>query len=196
VTIAVVGSLGAYAGLFALMFLAWAGLPVAGQPALVAAGVLASRGKLDIGVVLAVATVGSALGGCLGYLLGVNGGRALFTVRGPLHERRARELVRGERLIGKYGPVAVLIAPTWVAGIFEMGWRKFLPWDVIAAVVWTLAAGLGGYFFGPVVTKVLNAANAAVLIAVAVVVVIAAAIYFIRRRRQVADGGDQPTTVP
>src|SRR3954453_19775114 len=143
------GSPAADTALFGLMFLGWGGLPVAGQPALVAAGVLAGKGKLDIEMVLAVATVGSALGGCVGYWLGPKGGRALLTLPGPLHERRAHELERGERLMRRYGPVAVLVAPTWVAGVFAMGWRRFLPWDVIAAAVWTLVAGLGGYLFGP-----------------------------------------------
>ena len=189
----ITGSVGAYAGLFGLVFLAWAGLPVAGQPALIAAGVLAGEGKLDLTAVLVVGTVASALGGCLGYWLGVKGGRALFTLKGPLHERRAHELERGDRLIQRYGPVAVLIAPTWVAGIFEMGWRRFLPWDVIAAVMWTLVAGLGGYLVGPPIADVIKKANAAVLIAVGVVVLVAAAVWFLRKRRR---AGDQPTTVP
>jgi undecaprenyl-diphosphatase len=178
------GPVGAYAGLFGLMFLAWAGLPVAGQPALVAAGALAAQKQLDIRTVLAVATAGSAIGGCVGYWVGHKFGRAVVTMRGPFHGRRAHELDRGERLIERYGHVAVLFAPTWVAGIFDMGWRNFVPWDVIAAVVWTLIAGLGGYFFGPPVTNVLAKANALVLAAVGVAVVAAVAIYWVRRQRQ------------
>jgi undecaprenyl-diphosphatase len=191
----IAGSPGTYAGLFGLMFLAWAGLPVAGQPALVAAGVLAGNGQLSLTAVLVVGTVGSALGGCAGYLLGEKGGRALFTLHGPFHERRGHELERGKRLIDKYGAVAVLIAPTWVAGIFAMGWRKFLPWDLIAALAWTLAAGLGGFFFGPPVTKILAKANAAVVIALAVVLLTAGGVYYLRRRRK-HRGEEQPTTPP
>jgi membrane protein DedA with SNARE-associated domain len=178
------GSPATYAVLFGLMVLAWAGLPVAGQPALVAAGVLAGKGKLDIGMVLCVATAGSAIGGCLGYWLGHKGGRALLTLRGPLHERRAHELERGERLMRRYGPVAVLVAPTWVAGIFDMGWRRFLPWDVIAAAVWTLVAGLGGYFFGPPVTKLLAAVNTVVLVVAGVVALAAAGVVYVRHRHR------------
>lgn len=189
-----------YATLFALTFLAWGGLPVAGQPALIAAGVLAGKGKLNLDTVLIVATIGSALGGCAGYWLGVKGGRALFTLRGPLHERRARELERGDRLMRRYGPVAVLVLPTWVAGIFHMGWRRFIPWDLLAAILWTLAAGLGGYFVGPPIADLLKKANVFVLIAVGVVAAIAAGVYYLRRRG--AESGapekteDQPTTVP
>jgi membrane protein DedA with SNARE-associated domain len=178
------GPIGAYAGLFGLLFLAWAGLPVAGQPALVAAGVLAGKGKLDIVAVLAVGTLASAVGGCVGYWLGVHGGRSLMTMRGPFHHHRQRELERGERLIERYGPVAVMFAPTWVAGIFEMGWRRFLPWDVIAALAWTLVAGLGGYFFGPPIANALKTANVAIIAGCALAVAIAATVYFVRRRRR------------
>jgi membrane-associated protein len=143
--------------------------------------------------VLVVGTVGSAMGGCVGYWLGLKGGRALFTLRGPLHERRAHELERGDRLIHRYGPVAVLIAPTWVAGIFGMGWRRFLPWDVIAAVVWTLVAGLGGYFVGPPIADMIKKANALVLVAVGVVALVAAGVWYLRKRRHARD---QETTVP
>jgi undecaprenyl-diphosphatase len=182
----VTGPIGAYAGLFGLLFLAWAGLPVAGQPALVAAGVLAGKGKLDIVAVLAAGTLASALGGCVGYWLGVHGGRSLLTMRGPLHHHRQRELARGERLIERYGPVAVMFAPTWVAGIFEMGWRRFLPWDAIAALAWTLVAGLGGYFVGPPIANALKRANVAIFVGLALAVAIAAAVYYVRRRRSAA----------
>jgi undecaprenyl-diphosphatase len=178
------GPVEAYAGLFALLFLAWAGLPVAGQPALVAAGVLAGKGKLDIAAVIAVGTVASALGGCVGYELGLRGGRSLLTMRGPLHHHRQRELERGQRLVERYGPVAVMVAPTWVAGIFKMGWRRFLPWDAIAALVWTLVAGLGGYFVGPPIADVLKAANAGILVVVGLAGAIAAAVYFVQRQRR------------
>jgi membrane protein DedA with SNARE-associated domain len=182
------GPIGAYAGLFGLVFLAWAGLPVAGQPALVAAGVLAGKRQLDIGGVLCVGTLASALGGCVGYWLGVHGGRSLMTMRGPLHHHRQRQLERGQRLVDRYGAVAVMFAPTWVAGIFQMGWRKFLPWDVIAALAWTLVAALGGYFVGPPITDVLKKANVAIVGGLALAMALAGAIYYVRRQRRRAPG--------
>jgi membrane protein DedA with SNARE-associated domain len=124
------------------------------------------------------------VGGCAGYWLGVHGGRSLMTMRGPFHHHRQRELERGERLIERYGPVAVMFAPTWVAGIFEMGWRRFLPWDVIAALAWTLVAGLGGYFFGPPIANALKTANVAIIAGCALAAAIAATVYFVRRRRR------------
>jgi membrane-associated protein len=110
-------------------------------------------------------------------------------MRGPLHHHRQRELVRGERLIERYGPVAVMFAPTWVAGIFHMGWRRFLPWDVIAALAWTLVTGLGGYFVGPPIADVLRRANAAILAGLALAVAIGAAVIYVRHRRRRLETG-------
>jgi hypothetical protein len=56
--------------LFAVMLLAWAGLPIAGQAALLAAGVLAGDGDLAIEWVLVSATLASAAGGAVGYWIG------------------------------------------------------------------------------------------------------------------------------
>src|SRR3981081_4932667 len=83
---------GAYAALFAVMLLSWAGVPVAGQAALVGAGVLAGQDRLEVVHVRAVAAAGSATGGWLAYWLGRRGGRALWTMRGPFRQRRADEL--------------------------------------------------------------------------------------------------------
>src|SRR4030088_2912204 len=96
---------GTYAALFAVMLLSWAGLPVAGQTALIAAGVLAGQDRLDVVHVLGVAAAGSAAGGWLGYWLGRAGGRALWTMRGPFRQRRTEELARGERLMERHGAV-------------------------------------------------------------------------------------------
>jgi membrane protein DedA with SNARE-associated domain len=179
---------GGYAALFVVMLLSWAGLPVAGQAALAAAGVLASqeRHELDIVAVLIVATVGSALGGIAAYWLGRHGGRALLTGRGPLRARRERELKRGQRLVHRWGPLAVFVVPMWVPGVYQMDWRRFVLWDVVAAVVWTLVAGLGGYWIGPSIVHSLGRVGGAVLVA-AVVVVLALAVARMARRQRDSD---------
>jgi membrane protein DedA with SNARE-associated domain len=158
-------TLGAYAALFGVMLLSWAGLPVAGQASLVAAGVLAAHDRLDVVQVLVAAASGSAAGGWLAYWLGRRGGRALWTMRGPFRQRRTDELARGERLVGRHPAVAVFILPTWVAGVCQIAWRPFLFWNVFAALSWTLVAGLGGYWVGPAIGHALGLANTAFVVA-------------------------------
>jgi undecaprenyl-diphosphatase len=178
---------GAYAALFGVMLLSWAGLPVAGQAALVAAGVLAAQDHLDVGRVLAVAAAGSAIGGWLAYWLGRRGGRALWTMRGPIRQRRVEELARGERLIDRHGAIVVLLLPMWVAGVCGMAWRRFLIWNALAAIVWTLVAGLGGFWVGPPIAHALGLANAAIIV-VAVLGVGFAVAQVVSRRRDAPAG--------
>src|SRR5437763_4220763 len=54
------------------------GLPLPGETALIAAAILASRGKLDIVPVIALAACAAIVGDNLGYLIGRRGGRRLL----------------------------------------------------------------------------------------------------------------------
>jgi membrane protein DedA with SNARE-associated domain len=179
---AVGGSVGAYAGLFVLLALSWAGLPVAGQAALVAAGVLASDGELSISIVLAVGIAASAIGGVAAYMVGLHGGRAAITAPGPLRGLRVRALDKGEELFGRYGAAAVLFGPMWLAGIHRMPWRSFLAWNAVAAVGWTVVAGLGAFLIGPAITDVLKRAGVVVAAVAAAIVVVV----LVRRLRSTA----------
>jgi membrane protein DedA with SNARE-associated domain len=177
-------AIGAYGALFVLMALSWAGVPAGGQAALVAAGVLAGRGELDLTVVLVAAGAGSAIGGLGGYWVGRRGGRALWVARGPFQRRRVEELARGERLMRRHGPLAVLVAPSWIPGVFHMRWSSFVFWNAVMAVVWTLITGLGGYWIGPPITRALGVANAAILAAGVVLLALAVAAVIRHRRRR------------
>jgi membrane protein DedA with SNARE-associated domain len=70
----------------------------------------------------------------------------------------------------------------WIAGVGHMPWRRFLVWDALAALSWTLVAGLGGYWVGPPIAHALGLANAAIVVAALVVVGFALA-QVIRRRQ-------------
>jgi membrane protein DedA with SNARE-associated domain len=174
---------GAYVALFVVMLLAWAGLPIAGQAALLAAGVLAGDGDLRIEWVLISATLGSIAGGALGYWIGFRSGSGLRSDRGPLRTMRQNELARGAKLVKRHVPLAVLFAPTWIAGVYHVTWRTFLPWNVIAAVTWTLITALGGYWIGPEMARALGVVNAALL--AAGVILMGAAGFYLWRRTQV-----------
>ncbi len=51
-------------------------MPGPGEPVLIAAGVLASKHKLDLATVLVVAWVAATAGGILGWAVGLKAGRA------------------------------------------------------------------------------------------------------------------------
>ena len=143
-----------YAGVFLAAAASWSVVPGVGEAALIAAGIAAAHGRLDLAAVIAVAWAGACVGGTAGWLIGVKGGRGLLTAPGPLLQLRLALIARGERFYDRYGPVAVLFTPSWVAGIHDMRASRFLPANALSALLWALAVGGGAYLIGPSIADV------------------------------------------
>ena len=134
------------------------GVPLPGETALIAFGVLASQGHYSIVVVIAVAAAGAIVGDNLGYLLiGRLGGRRLFERWGPLRRRADRILPPTEELMKKHGGKVVFFGrfvtilrytAAWVAGIAGMPWREFLFWNAAGGICWATLVGLVAYYAG------------------------------------------------
>jgi membrane protein DedA with SNARE-associated domain len=120
-----------------------------GEPLLIAAGVLAAKHKLDLTEVLLVAWLGATAGGVLGWLIGYKAGRAVVTAPGPLRRARLRAVERGERIFHRATVTAVIMTPSWLAGIHRVGARLYLPANALSAAIWALTLGLGSYLAGP-----------------------------------------------
>ena len=135
----------AYLVLFALVGAESTGVPVPGETALIAAGVLAHDGRLHIEYVIALAALAAIMGDNLGYLIGRTGGRRLLERPGPFERHRREVLTRGEPFFARHGPKAVFlgrwvaglrIAASWLAGINRMHWPVFLFWNAVGGVAW------------------------------------------------------------
>jgi membrane protein DedA with SNARE-associated domain len=171
-----------YVGLAAAAAASWIGVPGPGEPVLIAAGVLAAHGKLDIVEVILVAWVAASLGGTAGWLIGLKAGRAILTARGPLLHLRLRAVERGEEVFDRYPVLAIIVCPTWVAGIHRVGPVLFNVVDVLSALVWAVGIGLGAYFVGPAIIDA--AQDLGVATAIGVLILVALAVYWeVRRRR-------------
>jgi membrane-associated protein len=177
------GSSVGYLGIAAAAAAGWVGIPGIGEATLIASGILAASGKLDIGTVLAVAWAGAVLGGIAAWLIGLKGGRAVVTAPGPLRGLRRKILSQGERFYERFGVIAVLFTPTWIAGIARMRWTRFLPANLLSALIWTLTVGLGAYVIGPAIEDVMTnfALGGSVLLGA---LVVATAVAEFRRRRR------------
>jgi membrane protein DedA with SNARE-associated domain len=171
-----------YFGLAAAAAASWVGVPGPGEPVLIAAGVLAAHHRLDIVSVILVAWVAASLGGTAGWLIGLKAGRAILTAPGPLRHMRLRAVKRGEEVFGRYPVFAIIVSPTWVAGIHRVGPVRFNTIDVLAALAWSLGIGLGAYFIGPAVIDA--ASDIGIATAIGLVILVAIAVFWeIRRRR-------------
>ena len=133
------------------------GVPVPGETALITAAVLASQGKLQIELVIALAAAAAIVGDNIGYLIGRKGGRWLLERPGRFHRQRLQVLGIGEPFFERHGPKAVFFGrfvlglrvwASWLAGATRMHWRSFVLWNALGGISWATAIGLLAYFLG------------------------------------------------
>src|SRR3954451_7710300 len=144
------------------------GLPLPGETALIAAAILASRGKLDIVPVIALAACAAIVGDNIGYLIGRRGGRRLLLRVPRLRPHAERLLSSGEPFFARHGPKAVFlgrwfaglrIAAAWLAGINRMHWPSFLFWNATGGVAWAVSVGVLAYALGQSAERLLKTAG-------------------------------------
>lgn len=144
-----------YVGLALGAFVSSAGFPGPGEALLIAGGIIAASGKLDISSVIVIAFVGATAGGVVGWLVGLKAGRTLLSAPGPLQRARRRTLARGDRIFHRHVWIAVILTPAWVAGIHHVRSRLYQPLNAFSAALWAAGVGLGAYYVGPSVTDAL-----------------------------------------
>ncbi|MGH2849131.1 MAG: DedA family protein [Solirubrobacteraceae bacterium] len=173
-----------YLGVFIASIVSWAGLPGPGEAALIAAAISAAHHHLDLSSLIVVAFIGATVGGIAGWFVGLKAGRAVATARGPLQRHRVAVVARGDRFFARFGAVAVLFTPSWMAGIHNMRWTRYLPVNAGSALVWALAIGVGAYEAGPSVADIATDVGSAAWAILAGVAIGAAAIAAMRHRRR------------
>ncbi|HYB22172.1 MAG TPA: DedA family protein [Solirubrobacteraceae bacterium] len=133
------------------------GVPIPGETALITGAVLASQGKLQITVVIALAVAAAVVGDNIGYAIGRKGGRWLLQRPGAFQRQRLEVLRVGEPFFQVHGPKAVFFGrfllglrvwASWLAGATRMRWRAFLVWNALGGACWASAIGLAAYFVG------------------------------------------------
>src|ERR671927_1554463 len=104
-----------YAALAGLIGGETMGVPLPGETALIAAGVLASEGHLAIELVILIAAGAAIVGDNVGFWIGRKGGRRLLELPGPLQHHRRRLIARGERVFERHGGKTVFFG-RWFSG--------------------------------------------------------------------------------
>jgi len=142
--------------LFLAIFLESCGLPTPGEASLVAAGLLAAKGDLDIAHALLAAIAGAVIGSSLGYGIGRFGGRPALQRFGPLVRLTPDRLTKMEALFRAKGAIIVVTARFvvllrqingFIAGSVAMPWPKFLAANAAGGVAWTAVWCLTPYYF-------------------------------------------------
>jgi membrane protein DedA with SNARE-associated domain len=183
------------AAVFVVVCLEAFGVPLPGETLVIASGLLASRG--DMNIVLLVGAIWSAavLGDNIGYAIGMFGGRRLVLRHGARVGITEPRLARVEGFFSRYGAEIVMVARFFVglrqlngliAGTVGMPWPRFLLYNAIGAALWTGVWGLGAYVLGHHISAILpwfhRFGYAAIALA-ALAVVVLLAIRYLRARR-------------
>jgi membrane-associated protein len=146
-------------GLFAIIF-AESGLLVGfflpGDSLLFTAGLLASRGTLNLAVVMVGCAVAAIVGDQVGYVIGRRAGPALFK-RPDSRLFKRKNVDRAHAYFEKNGPKTIILArfipvirtfvPV-VAGVGDMEYRRFVVFNVIGGLLWACGVSLAGYTLG------------------------------------------------
>jgi membrane protein DedA with SNARE-associated domain len=181
--------------LFVLIAMESAGIPLPGETALVAAGVLAARGDFDIVAVIVVAAAAAIVGDNAGYWIGRTGGRKLLTRWSWLERHAARVLPWSERFFRKHGAktifvgrfVAVLrVSAAWLAGISKMPWWRFLLWNAAGGICWAVLVALVAYYAGHAAAEAIGRYGLLGGVAVVVLAVVGYLAFRYWRRRMLA----------
>jgi membrane protein DedA with SNARE-associated domain len=143
--------------LFLIVMLESGGVPLPGETALVAAGVFASRGELDVVAVVSVAAAAAILGDNAGYWIGRTGGRGLIERSELLSRWSERVLPWSEDFFRRHGPKTIFIGrffsvlrvtAAWMAGVSRMHWWTFFLWNAAGGICWAALVGLVAYYAG------------------------------------------------
>lgn len=155
----------AWAGLAGLAFIVFAetgllvGFFLPGDSLLITAGLFAARGDFEIVSLCAVLSASAIVGDATGYWIGKRAGAALYHRQQSWWFRREHLLrtkafydAHGGKtiVIARFMPFARTFAPV-VAGIAEMGYRRFATYNIFGGLAWVLSMCLGGFFLGQAV---------------------------------------------
>ena len=132
-----------------------------GFVALMAAAVLASQGKMDLGIVMGVAFVANFIGDTLlFYMARYHKGEMMNYLR-----QHRRKLALSHILMKRHGAWVIYMQKfvygiktliPLAIGITKFPFGKFSVHNFIAAIVWVLVVGLGSYMAGNAITAGYN----------------------------------------
>lgn len=189
-----------YPLLFLVVMAESSGVPIPGETGLIAAAVLASRGKLQIELVIPIAAVAAIVGDNIGYQIGHKGGRWLLERPGRFHRQRRQALDLGDPFFAKHGPKAVFFGrfflglrvwASWLAGATKMHWRVFFFWNALGGICWATGIGLIAYFLGTAAGNAIEAFGIYGLVA-ALIGLVALLIAYKRHQRRMQETISQP----
>ncbi|MFG2352154.1 DedA family protein [Streptomyces sp. NPDC048521] len=171
------------------------GVPAPGETILLAAGVYAGAGRLDVVAVAGIAFAAAIVGDNIGYLIGRVGGRAFVHRWGRYIFLTPKRFAAAEAFFGRHGGKIVTVARFVeglrqangiIAGTTGMRWRRFLAFNALGAALWVGLWVTLAYLVGDHITTVydeIRRYQLYFLLAAAVLLAALVVRHLVRRRR-------------
>ena len=186
-----------YVILFLIIFLE-TGLVVTpllpGDSMLFAAGAIAAIGSMNIFTLLIVVYFAAILGDTVNYHIGKKIGKKILE-KEEVRFINKEYLKKAQEFYEKHGSMTIVLArfipiirtfAPFVAGIGEMNYLKFIPYNMLGGGLWVSLFLGGGYFFGNL--SFIKNHFSYVLIAIIIISLLPGVIVFIKEKRK--KGGD------
>ncbi|MEA4827135.1 MAG: DedA family protein [Clostridium sp.] len=183
-----------YVILFAIIFFE-TGLVVTpflpGDSVLFAAGAIAAISSLNIFTLLIIIYLAAVLGDTVNYHIGKKIGAKILE-KEDIRFINKEYLKKAQDFYEKHGSMTIVIArfipiirtfAPFVAGIGEMKYKKFIPYNMIGGALWVSLFLCGGYFFGNL--SFIRNNFSYVLIAIIIISLLPGIVVFIKEKRKV-----------
>lgn len=168
--------------LFVVIMIESAGVPLPGETALLATAVYAgTTHRLDLRLIILIATCAAVIGDNLGYLAGRTLGIRLLTRYGKYVNLTESKLRIGQYLFLKHGGKIVFfgrfvaflrVFAALLAGANRMDWWRFFLMNLLGGACWATLMGGGAYFLGHQMQQIAGPASLVMFgIAISLVVV-------------------------
>lgn len=180
-----------YLGVFVLMALESAALPVPSEVVMPFAGYLAYQGVFNLVLISIVGAAGCTAGSVISYYIGLKGGRPLIERYGKYFFIKTGHMDIAEKWFGKYGDRAVFfsrllpVVRTFIslpAGIGKYDFRKLVAFSFIGSLPWTFALAYAGFLLGPYWKSIISFFNGLDIAIIAAIIIVALYFFFIRKR--------------
>ncbi|OGL86515.1 hypothetical protein A3I40_00260 [Candidatus Uhrbacteria bacterium RIFCSPLOWO2_02_FULL_48_12] len=153
--ITAIGHLGVFAIIFAESGL-FIGFFLPGDSLLFTAGLLASKGYLNLALLVGGSVVSAILGDSVGYAFGRRVGPKIFSREDSIlfhkkHIKRTKKFYEkhGAKtiILARFMPIVRTFAPI-LAGVGEMRYRTFITYNVMGGALWAAGVPMLGYTLG------------------------------------------------
>ena len=166
-----------------------------GDSFLFALGAIAARGSLDLWVLLTSLFVAAVVGDTVNYAIGRYLGPKVFHGRTSRFFNR-KHLDKTHAFYERYGGKTIIIArfvpiirtfAPFVAGIGQMGYRRFMSFNVVGGALWIVSMLMAGFFFGNI--PIVKQNFTLVVFAIIGISLLPAVVEFWRERQKRKGGG-------